>query len=105
MTYSITEVKAINNEKCRAYWFGPGETNFFNTRIESGTYCGRGGVYFVTSERMELEMPKKFTVRTFNPDTGEINTAGEFQQYSSVEDAKDAAKTYSIEGNIFKGGE
>jgi len=99
------KIKEINREKSRAYWFGPEETRFFNTMIESEVYSGHGGIYFVTSERMELSMEKKFSVRSFNPETGTIDTIGDFQQYRKLEDAKDAARTYSIEGNIFERGE
>jgi len=55
---TITEIKQKNKERAaqtgRAYWFGKSETRCFNTKIHGKPVEGPGGVFFVTSERMEL---------------------------------------------------
>jgi hypothetical protein len=57
--------------------------------ISSGLYAGR---FFITSERMELTMPKRYSVRKVNPDTGDIETVGKFQAYPDLELARIAAR-------------
>ena len=57
---------------------------FFNSRIESGLLRGR---FFITSERRELDFPKRYTVREVLAG-GDIKTVGEFQGYTDLEFAR-----------------
>jgi hypothetical protein len=84
---TIEDVKAANRS-IGNHWFDRSTLRFFNCKIESGLIGGR---YFITSERMELTMPKRYSVRIAKDD-GTINTLGEFQQYYSIEDAREAIK-------------
>jgi hypothetical protein len=59
---------------------------FFNTRLESGLI---GGKYFITSERYDENRPRRYSVRRADPD-GTIDTVGEFQEYLTKDDARDA---------------
>lgn len=89
---TMTDVKRVNKAKSqrdgRAYWFDKGVMRFFNTRLHGGLIGFR---YFVTSERYDTSYPLQFSVRQVQPDGG-IDTVGDFQDYSTLESAKDAAK-------------
>jgi hypothetical protein len=71
--------KAIGN-----HWFERSTMRFFNSVIESRLLCGR---FFITSERMELDFSKRYTVREVL-ESGEVKTVGEFQGYTDLELAR-----------------
>lgn len=87
MFKTITDVRAANRASGQ-HWFSRKTMGFFNSRIESRLYGGR---FFVTSERMELTMPKRYSVREALPD-GDIKTVGNFQNFIFLDDARDLAK-------------
>jgi hypothetical protein len=84
---SINEMK----ELCPNF-FEEGAMNFFNSAIE--TQPNKVNI-FITSERMELDMPKQYTLRWFNHNTNMVETLGEFQEFRTLEDAKQFRKTYT----------
>lgn len=84
---TIEEVKAHVESKGK-YFFSPDTMRFFNSKVESPVY---GGIYFVTSDRQNREVPKMYTVRKLE-ENGSVETIGKFQQYSSLSDARDEAK-------------
>lgn len=84
---TIEEIKAFNEEKGK-YFFSKDTMKFFNSKVETSVY---GGVFFVTSERMELDRPKRYTVRQVE-ESGNIKTIGSMQQYSTLASARDEAK-------------
>lgn len=61
-------------------------------------YQGVNGVFFVSSERCSwgddrgTPYPRKYTVRTFDPATGEVDRNGELGEHADLESAQDAAK-------------
>ena len=71
------------------HFFDKGAMSFFNSRIESNLINEN---YFITSERMTLDMPKKYTVRGCNWEDGNVETIDSFNSYDSLEDAKNAVK-------------
>ncbi len=83
----MADVRAAN-AKVGGHWFDRGALRFFNSKLESKLIGGR---FFVTSERMELSYPKKYTVRRAEPN-GDIETVGEFQGYHYRSDALQAAR-------------
>lgn len=87
---SIEDVKRANKQ-VGGHWFDRDTLRFFNTVIESRLIGGR---YFVTSERMDLDRVKRYSVRQAMPD-GSIDTIGEFQQYGDLENARMAARLES----------
>ena len=87
MFKTIGEIKRTNKAN-DGHFFDKGAMSFFNSRIESGVLKGK---YFITSERMELTDPKRFTLRVANND-GSIDTVGEFQQFRSTIEAKEYLK-------------
>ncbi|AGY48791.1 hypothetical protein Staley_108 [Bacillus phage Staley] len=84
---SINEMKELNPN-----WFEEGAMNFFNTVIE--TQPNKVNI-FITSDRMELDMPKLYTLRWFNSETNQVETLSEFQEYKTLDDAKQFRKTFT----------
>src|SRR5258706_86348 len=82
---SIEDIKLAN--KNRGYHFFEASTmRFFHSRIGDAVYGGR---YFITSEQREYGEPRLYTIRECDA-TGDINTVGEFQGYTSSAQAKAA---------------
>lgn len=91
MTFTtISEVRAAN--KAAGYhWFDRSSMRFFNTVIESKLYAGK---YFITSDRMRVEDPKRYSIRAVREDGG-VDTVGSFQdfcKYLTIEDARAAVR-------------
>jgi len=89
--YNSTDDIKLQAEENGSHFFSESTLRFFNSRIYSTVYQGPGGIYFVTSERIDTDHPRVFTVRQFQP-PGNIKTVGEFQQYKRAEAARKAAK-------------
>ena len=60
-----------------SHWFDASSMRFFRSRVVPQVFHGKGGVYFVTSEKGPNEQ-RAFTVRKFDPVTAEIDTFGPF---------------------------
>ena len=92
-TWTIKKIKnAMKEDGSR--WWKKSSMEFFGTYIESPTYEGAGGVFFVTSEEPSRGL-RKCTVREFDPLTLKISTVGDFCQtdrVDAIEQAKAAAK-------------
>ncbi|OGL47328.1 MAG: hypothetical protein A2W05_09810 [Candidatus Schekmanbacteria bacterium RBG_16_38_10] len=88
--YSMDDIKMINRNKGH-YFFSPDSMRFFRSRVGDSVYQGSGGIYFVTSEQFDWKSPRLYTVRSFNPETGGINTVGEFNEMTRYQ-AHSAAK-------------
>lgn len=67
------------------FWFQEGAMNFFNTEIETGVLKGN---FFITSERMELDYPKRYTIRVFNETARKVETVGFFQAFETLREAQ-----------------
>ena len=80
--YRIEEIQQ-RPEASGGFFFSKGASRFFSSRISEVTYCGGGGVYFVTSEQFHgVNSPdgeRSYTVRQFDAETADISTAGNFQ--------------------------
>lgn len=87
---TIADVRAAN-KAIGGHWFDRSSMRFFNSVIESKLINGR---YFVTSERIDLDHKKLYTVREANSD-GDIDIVGEFQGYHTRENAMIAARCAS----------
>ena len=91
---TIQEMKRMNKEAGQ-FWFSPQTLRFFNSRISSLVVQAEQNEdlkLFVTSERMDWNSPRLYSVRVFNYSTCKVDTVGEFQEYATLEDAKAAAK-------------
>ena len=86
MYKSLTEVKRAN-AAADQHWFSKDTMSFFESRVLDPLYYGR---YFVTSERGPYADAEHFyTVREALPN-GHIDTVGEFQAYSTAQEATQA---------------
>ncbi len=95
MGYSIYAMK-VSNKSAGHYWFEPDTLRFFSSRISQEVFsAGKDrGQYFVSSERYNYKSPRLYTVRRFEPATGEIGTAPghSFQEYATLATAKRHAR-------------
>lgn len=90
----IEQIKRAN-EQAGQFFFQPKTLRFFSSRILSDVFEGPGGVFFVTSEKRGGHLgdgPRRFTVRRFMRNTGNVITHGEFVEYQTAAQAKCAAK-------------
>ncbi len=97
MHYSMENIRRIHRQKMDGHFFDKDTMRFFNSRILETVYQGPGGVFFVTSERFvgsTYTGPRLYTVRKFNPETGDIGTHGEYNKitkYQAIKAATEAA--------------
>lgn len=66
-----------------SYWFSDKTMKFFKTRLPFYGYLKGDITYFITSENDGVR-GRKYSIRTMN-ESGEIDTYGEFYQYSKTE--------------------
>ena len=71
---TIDDIKTANKVR-HHHFFDPETIRFFNSRTLPEVYSGPGGIFFVTSERVDTG-PRFYKVRHFYPDTGGITTCG-----------------------------
>jgi hypothetical protein len=67
-------IKRYNELHPGKHWFDEDTMDFFNTEIE---YVQSDG-FFITSERMELEDPKRYSIRQLTDKPEQVITHGEF---------------------------
>ncbi|MFH1635796.1 MAG: hypothetical protein ABIG63_17530 [Chloroflexota bacterium] len=97
--WTIADIKAANYDT-GGHFFDKGTMRFFRSRVDQEVHQGPGGVFFVTSEQFVPSggrpMPRKYSVRRFNPESGDIVTAGEFNEMGQY-DAHEAARKLAAE--------
>ena len=77
-----------------SHFFSPDTMRFFSSRIQTTPpYKGR---VFVTSERMNWNSPRLYTVRAVQP-SGNIETIGDFGAFTSRQSAHRFAAKYAAE--------
>lgn len=83
------------------HFFDPSSMRFFNSKIESGLLGGRRDQQvFITSERYDLNSPKKYTIRHAMP-SGEVRDIGDFQEFDTLEVALFQAGIRQYAGTYF----
>lgn len=76
-----------------SHWFDPDTMRCFGTKVLPTVYQGPGGIYFVTQDdQYRRELPKRFTVRRYNPVDNDIDTVGEMNEFANQSAAKKAAR-------------
>lgn len=89
---TIRDIKTHNKQASR-FFFEPATLRFFSSRISSVVHEGPGGIFFVTSEQFDWQSPRLYTIRKYDPATGEIDSASEFQEFANISTAqRNAAK-------------
>ena len=76
----------------QGFFFSESTMDFFNSEIEWVWSDG----YFITSERMDLDLDKRYTIRELVSTQEQVRTHGEFQMYGSLTDAM-AAYSFAYE--------
>ena len=85
-----------------SHFFSPDTMRFFSSRIQTTPpYKGR---VFVTSERMNWNSPRYYTVRCVRPD-GRIDTIEEFQGFANRQSAHRFAEKYAAQNFVRVGNE
>lgn len=76
---SVAEIKAANRGPLGKYFFSADTIKFFDSIVYEDTLIG--GRYFITSEKGDWEGAERlFTVRVAD-DSGDVETAGTFQEH------------------------
>ena len=83
MFENMLEVRQ-HNKAMGKYWFSDSSMRFFNSCVGNAVY---GGKYFVLSEQMEWNTPRRYSVMEAHKN-GDITTVGEFMQYGTWDSAK-----------------
>lgn len=87
--WRMSDIRQANKASGHHFFDRP-TLQFFNSRVERGPYQGPGGIFFVTSEKYDRRV---YNVRKFYPESGRVKTAnGKLDWYTSLDDARDAAK-------------
>lgn len=82
--WSINDIERLYDKKQGGYFFSKNTMRFFSSRVLSDFFVGKNKAYFVTSERKCFnDYNRAFTVREIDLNSGDINTVGEFLEYSS----------------------
>lgn len=69
------------NEVIGKYFFSKDTMRFFHSRILPRIYTAPAGAYFITSERMDMDHQRLYSLR-FADLNGEIDTIGPFNKFS-----------------------
>lgn len=84
-----------------SHWFDPDTMRCFGTVVLPTVYQGPGGVYFVTKDdQYRRELPKRYTVRKYNPVDNDIDTVGELNAHATADDAKQEARRMAGRGLV-----
>lgn len=92
--WTMSAIRKANNA-AGCYFFKPASMRFFGSHICAGIHEGPGGVFFVTLEAMPSsgnvpEGQRFYTVRRFDPLTGEVETDGPFNELTKSQAAERA---------------
>ena len=82
--YNSVQQIIYKNKGIGHHFFSHGAIQFFNSRVLPGLYQG---CYFITSERFDLDSPRRFTIRMAR-EGGEIETVYGFQKFITAYSAK-----------------
>ena len=107
--YSTEDLIADYVRKTNGHFFKPETMAFFNSRVSATLFPSPDEevIYFLTSEQGPTEVQRMYTLRYYRPSDGEIGEleGHSFQQYDTLQKAKQAAKnkahsTIEIQGGM-----
>ena len=99
--WTMNQLERYNGNR-NYYFFSPDTMRFFSSRIQTlPPYKGR---VFVTSERRNWNSPRLYSVRVIQP-SGNIETIGDFQGFTTRQSAHAYAKAYAAENFVRVGNE
>jgi len=88
---TIAELKQTNKNN-GMYFFSKDTMKFFNSKIEFKLINKNNKQYFITSERYYKDDPKLYTVRMVTDEKASIQTVSEFQEFNTIEKARQYIK-------------
>jgi len=89
--YLISEVKTLAENGHSKYWFSADTIRFFNSRISDLCWKIKDRIYFISSEKQSEKYNRLYTIRLCLLD-GEIKTVSEFQEYKTINEARNIIK-------------
>lgn len=90
--WAMADIRAAN-KAAGLHFFDRSTMRHWDSAIEGGPYQGPGGVFFVTSESgMRETDPRRYTVREFFPESGDVRNLSDFRAFRTREDARQAAR-------------
>ena len=100
MLNTITAIK----RRHEGHWFEPGSLRFFNSKFpRRAVYPVPDGAFFISSEYSKgvyistgwiPDGPVRYSVRFISDADGSIDTVSEFQEYETLEEAREAARAF-----------
>lgn len=95
--YTFAQMRKASQQNDK-HWFDTGAINFFNTVFETEPNKFN---FFITSERMELNFSKKYSIRWFNSKNSKIYTIGEFRQFETIKEAEQIRSIITVACHSF----
>lgn len=93
MHFSSVEQIRLYSLSIGHHWFSPSTMRFFGSKIYPDIVGGR---YFISSEKDHYSNGARlYTIRMVTDD-GTIETVGDFQQYTSLRQARKALKALEV---------
>lgn len=86
-TWTVNAIKDANRA-AGYHWFDPDTMRMFGTKVLPTVYQGPGGVYFVTQDDNFDRTKRAYTVRRFDPATGDVDTVGELNGTANLAKAR-----------------
>jgi len=83
------------SKKPDGHWFDRGTMRFFKTKLPRNAYEGSAGYLFVTRETNPND-ESRYSVRQMDPETGDVETCGEFHKYRTREAAMVALRSVHL---------
>lgn len=103
-SHNGTEVEILTLSDIRrahkGHWFDRDTMKFFATTLPDGEYVRNiaGRVFFISGERDTWSNQKRaYTIREYVPASDDIRTIGEFQQYRTPDQARNALRKMAKE--------
>ena len=106
--YSVEDLKDHYVRQTGGHFFSLSAMRFFNSRVSTTLFPSPDEklIYFVTSEHGPHDVQRLYTVRYYRPSDGDIGTVKGtiFQQYDTMQKAKQAASVLSKDSIRITGG-
>tara|TARA_R100000808_G_C2091041_1_gene111457 strand:- start:274 stop:720 length:447 start_codon:yes stop_codon:yes gene_type:complete len=106
--YSTDDLIADYVRKTNGHFFKPETMKFFNSRVSATLFPSPDEkvIYFLTSEQGPHQVQRMYTLRYYRPSDGEIGEpeGHSFQQYDTLQKAKQAAKNRAHSTIVIQGG-
>lgn len=94
--WSVQDLKRHYENKAGGHWFSESTMRFFKSRLLDDLVHDDELFYFLSSEQKPHgSEPRAYSVRSYNPKSGRIDTVGEFQEFPTLHMARKKLKELS----------